>query len=148
MDKVWRIPSGLAERIERACYHAIQAPMGIAPRTKRPLTATSEMTAHHWLNFAKTGYGKYLLSQHFKQDTLFAACALLDFTQACLSSTITAEVLDWIHELQATVAEDLQDGKFPVTEHSIVLHLMLFHIPDTIRFWGPVRHYWCFPFER
>ena len=40
------------------------------------------------------------------------------------------------------------DILFPVIEKSQIMHALIFHIPDTIRVWGPARNWWCFPFER
>jgi hypothetical protein len=40
------------------------------------------------------------------------------------------------------------DQNLPKSDWAMVLHNLMFHIPDTIKRWGPTRGYWCFPFER
>lgn len=137
--------------LESGPYARIQAPTGVAPAAKHPLTKTGEMTAHHWVNFVRC-YGKYLLQQAYgskdaEQETLRALCRILDLLALCLRSHVTAESKQ---ETATLVEEVLKIFKevIPTTEHAIVVHLLLRHIPDTIKLWGPVRSYWCFPFER
>jgi hypothetical protein len=38
-------------------------------------------------------------------------------------------------------------ANLPITENDIVFHVLL-HIPDQLRYFGPVRTYWMFYFER
>ena len=146
LQKKWQMSEKMMLRIEEACYQHIRAPQGVAPLTKRPLTQTSEMQAHQWINFVKV-YGKYLLSQHFKGDEMDVISNLLDFIKLTLSSTVDQATTDEILRLRHELAQVLE-SEFPSTEWSMVLHLLFFHIPDTIRLWGPTRGYWCFPFER
>lgn len=145
-QKKWQMSEKMMLRIEEACYQHIRAPQGVAPLTKRPLTQTSEMQAHQWINFVKV-YGKYLLSQHFKGDLMAVISNLLDLIKLTLRSTVDQETMDEIERLRNELAPVLESA-FPSTEWSMVLHLLFFHIPDTIRLWGPTRGYWCFPFER
>ena len=146
LQKKWQMSEKMMLRIEEACYQHIRAPQGVAPLTKRPLTQTSEMQAHQWINFVKV-YGKYLLSQHFKGDVMDVISNLLDFIKLTLSSTVDQFTMDEIGRLRHELAQVLE-SEFPSTEWSMVLHLLFFHIPDTIHLWGPTRGYWCFPFER
>jgi len=138
--------------LECGPYAKIQAPTGVAPAAKHPLTKTGEMTAHHWVNFVRC-YGKYLLQQAYDstkpeaQITLNALCRILDLLALCLRSHVTTESKQQTDELVDEVLH-IFETIIPTTEHAIVVHLLLRHIPDTIRLWGPVRSYWCFPFER
>jgi hypothetical protein len=132
--------------MEEQCYLFISASTGVAPRGKRPLTVTSEMQAHQWVNFAKV-YGKYLLSRYFEDLPLMFIAELLDVVRICLSSTINQALLQELIRKRKNIAE-LFDKTVPGTEKSIMLHLLLWHMPDTIAYWGPARGYWCFPFER
>jgi hypothetical protein len=144
--QAWHMPPATTSLLEQHVYQAILAPTGVAPRTSRPLTTPGEMTAHHWLNFTKV-YGKYLLSHVYAGHHLPALCIMLDFIKNCLASHITPELMDGIRDGALAVARNF-DELFPPSEASLVLHLLIFHIPDTIRYWGPVRNYWAFPFER
>ena len=143
---MWAIKETTALLTEQHAYQSILAPTGIAPYTKRPLSTPSEMTAHHWINFIKV-YGKYLLQVVFDGEHLEVVSQLLDFVSLCLSSTINKEVLESIEEESRKVAADFH-RYFPVSERNIVMHLLVFHIPATLKYWGPARGYWCFPFER
>ena len=139
------------KELERGAYARIQAPTGVAPAAKHPLTKTGEMTAHHWVNFVRC-YGKYLLQQAYgstveEQHTLAALCRILDLLALCLRSHVSTESKQQTATLAAEVLEIVKTT-IPTTEHAIVVHLLLRHIPDTINLWGPVRSYWCFPFER
>lgn len=142
----WHIPEALAHLIERECYQKICGPSGVAPRTKQPLTLSSEMTAAHWVNFAKV-YGKYLLTQCFSGISMVIIRDLLDIVRMCLSSRVEPDMIAHIKSKVEQFA-DCFDAYLPGTEKSIVLHLLLWHMPDTIAYWGPARGYWCFPFER
>jgi hypothetical protein len=153
--------------LEDKAYAKIQSPVGVAPAAKHPFIKTGEMTAHHWVNFSRC-YGKYLFQQEYERDEekyysaaeqspaalaraprlgLTTLCHLLDFIALCLTSDVTVAVKQRLESQLPLVAEHV-DQHLPPNEHAIVLHLLLFHVPDTIRRWGPVRSYWCFPFER
>lgn len=140
------------KELESGPYAKIQAPTGVAPASKHPLTKTGEMTAHHWVNFVRC-YGKYLLQQAYdtkkeeNAETLEALCRILDFIALCLRSHVTMDSKKQTDDLLPIVEDAFRDI-IPTTEHAIVVHLLLRHIPDTIKLWGPVRSYWCFPFER
>jgi hypothetical protein len=142
----WCIPKSLQLVLEKYAYQEILAPPGIAPRTKYPLSVPSDMTAHHWVNFVKV-YGKYLLSLAFTGIHMVLLCDLIELAQACLVSEITP---DWMIEVKSRVKNVARHFQkyFPSSEWSMVMHLLAFHIPATMSRWGPVRQYWCFPFER
>lgn len=131
-------------------YLSIEAPLNIAPASKRPYTQKGSMTAHHWVNFTKC-YGKYLLLRQFQSPaqraTLKMMCNMLDFVALCLSSSVSRDTKVRIAQLRDTVARTFEQD-WPEIEHAVIMHLLIFHIPDTIARWGPVRGYWCFPFER
>ena len=137
------------DRLESA-YRRIRAPLHIAPASKMPFQKSGEMTAHHWLNFAKC-HGAVLLRAHFhsKEDegTMLTLRSMLDLLSLCLRSNVTADVKVETAKVQAAVAAHFEED-WPETEHAIVMHLLIFHMAATIRKWGPARGYWCFPFER
>lgn len=74
-------------------------------------------------------------------------CQLLTILELCYRAHATAAMKT---ELDREIKEFA--GKFedwiPQTEWAIVIHNLIFHIPSTIKRWGPTRGYWCFPFER
>ena len=142
----WVMPVTTALLIESEAYCSVQAPSGIAPRTKRPLSNASDMTAHQWLNFTKV-YGKYLFAQIYRSQHLRVLCDLLDYITHCLSSSLTLDLMKEIKRRSIEVAKDI-DRFFPASEKSLMLHLLVCHIPPTLSYWGPARGYWCFPFER
>lgn len=164
---MYHIQAKCLQALEDKAYAKIQSPGGVAPAAKHPFTKTGEMTAHHWVNFSRC-YGKYLFQQEYERDEkkyysaaeqspaaparaprlgLTTLCHLLDFIALCLTSDVTVAVKQRLKDQLPLVAEHV-DQYLPPNEHAIVLHLLLFHMPDTIRRWGPVRSYWCFPFER
>jgi hypothetical protein len=143
-----------------AAYGFIQAPINIAPRSKRPIEAPGQMTAHQWVNFAKV-YGKYLFLKMYsrEQDTinkgtpsernapLEAMCRLMDLLTSCLSSNATAALkVKMVAQARAFAARF--DQHFPESELTVMMHVLVHHIPSLIQIWGPVRGFWCFPFER
>lgn len=144
--------------VERA-YVSIRAPLHIAPASKMPFQRSGEMTAHHWLNFAKC-HGIVLLrayltraERELKKDverdtrTLLTMRWMLELIRLLLQSDVTAKVkLDTASKVRSLAA--FFETDWPPTEHAIVMHLLVFHMPATIRKWGPARSYWCFPFER
>jgi hypothetical protein len=79
--------------------------------------------------------------------SLRALCRLLDILELCYRSHATAEVKK-ATAVQIREFADHVEQLIPITEHAIVLHNLFFHIPATIKRWGPTRGYWCFPFER
>lgn len=143
----WKMNNLVALRIEQDLYLKLIAPPGIAPQTKRPLTVPSHLSSHHWLSFTKV-YGKYLLTHAYEEGpSLQILCNIIDLVQQCVASTVTPESLARLNQRIQDVAKSFEKS-FPASEWSIVMHLLVFHIPDTIKFWGPARSYWCFPFER
>ena len=106
------------------------------------------MQAHHWVNFAKS-YGSYLIGNCLTghERSAVAAHTLLEIVRMCLASSISEEHISILRKRISDLAEDF-DALFPETQKSLVLHLLCFHMPDTIEYWGPARGYWCFPFER
>ena len=152
---MWRISDAVGLRVEAECYRQISGPRGIAPRTKRPLSCSSEMQAHHWVNFTKV-YGTYLIENCLmnpdddEQDeprVVTSARRLLEILKLSLSSSLTAATLVNLDEKVSRFARSFS-STMPETQKSLVLHLLLFHVPDTLAYWGPARGYWCFPFER
>jgi hypothetical protein len=142
----WHMSEAEATEIERVAYREIRAPTGVAPHSKRPLSCSSEMTAHHWMNFVKV-YGKYLLALKYTGDCLRVACALLDFIKDCLLSHLPPGKADEIGRKAREIAKDI-DKFFPHTERSMVLHLLIFHIPQALHYFGPMRTVWAFWSER
>lgn len=104
-----------------------------------------QTTAYDWVQFIRS-YGKYLFAQYHEDETLEHLSLMLDYTNLLLSGSITPEVMDKIYAAQRKVAAEFR--RFSVTEEAIVMHNLIFHLPDYIAKWGPLRGYWCFPFER
>ena len=144
--KLWSMPKAVAERIDAIAYRKIVAPDGIAPDKRGPLSRPGEMNSHHWFNFTKV-YGKYLFSAYYSGDHLRVLCELLDFIKACLGSHLSPQDKDDIHAKAKQVASNF-DQFFPPTEQSLMLHVLVFHMPQTLALFGPARGYHCFPFER
>lgn len=132
-------------------YTSLQLPSHVAPAAKAPFQRSGQLTAHHWVNFAKV-YGKYLLA-HLPMGTRMTAGFrdsvrdVLDLMALCLHPVATKAVKAWTDGKVEDVLDKFE-AEWPSTEHALVLHLLVFHMPRTIQRWGPVRHYWCFPFER
>lgn len=138
------------KRLEARSYDLIQAPGKVAPATKKPFSTSGYMTADNWLVFTRV-YAKYIFKQHFchpdQQPQLIALCHLVDLLSLCTRYQHTTATKREIARLAKVVALHFQND-FPPTEHAIVVHNLLFHIPETINMWGPAVGYWCFPFER
>jgi hypothetical protein len=138
------------ERLERDSYDRIQAPGKIAPTTKKPFTCPGYMTAENWFVFTRV-YGKYLFKRHFtkpeQQRALVTLCNLLDLLTLCALVNQTAQSKVEIARLVKVVAKHFEND-LPSTEYAMVVHNLLFHVPDTINLWGPAVGYWCFPYER
>lgn len=136
--------------VEERCYRQIAAPRGVAPRTKRPFTMTSEMQAHHWVNFSKV-YGPYLISHCMpeppKTKYVRAATQVLEVVKKSLLSSVSNATVQQLREDIRELAEGFDDA-FPNEFKVMMLHLLMFHLPDTIDYWGPARGYWNFPYER
>ena len=122
----------------------IQAPPGLSAMS--PFTRTGEMTAHDWVVFTRV-YGPWLLSQNYTGPTLGVLLSLLSLLKLCLSATITPGLMAQVHA-EVQQLSNWFTLLLPSTEKAIVFHLLAFHIPATIAFWGPARGHWCFPFER
>lgn len=147
---MFSIPIDQQKLLEVNCYDQIQAPGKVAPATKKPFSTSGYMTADNWLVFTRV-YGKYLFKQHFhqpdQQRQLIALCHLIDLLALCSRRQQTTESKGEIARLVKVVAMHFEND-FPPTEHAMVVHNLLFHIPDTINRWGPAIGYWCFPYER
>lgn len=137
-----------AEALMADSYASLQAPKNIAPPSKSPFTRTGEMTAHHWVNFAKV-HGKYLFAQLYAHDITIVQplCRVLDIVELCLRSSVTRASKQLTDAKVAEMAGAF-GASMPDSERSIVMHVLMFHMPATIRMWGPSRGFWCFPFER
>lgn len=144
--KRWNMPDSTATKLDEQAFQRIMAPVGVAPRTKRPFTVPSQMTTHHWLNFTKV-YGKYLLQQVYEGEPLRVLCELLDFVKGCILSELSETAVNALEMRAKRFAKDF-DRYFPPCEQSVVLHSLVFHMPATLKYWGPARGYWCFPYER
>lgn len=148
----WHINEPTLLLVEKHCYQNIAGPSKIAPRGKRPLSVPSEMTAHHWLNFTKV-YGEYLIvNMYAAHDPMnvvapVAAIRTLRIVKLATKSFHTEASSTRLKELIRVHAESW-NRLWPEHEKSQVHHMLMFHIPATIDFWGPARYYWCFPFER
>lgn len=143
----YQISAHAIKRVEQA-YRTIQAPINIAPHSKMPFQQSGQMTAHHWVNFTKV-YGKYLFQcmYYTRPNALKGMCYVLDLLTACLSANATAVVKVETKRLVQQLAAEF-DELLPSIEKSMMMHLLVFHMPRTIRMWGPARGFWCFPFER
>lgn len=148
--QLWSIPEATRLLIEERCYRQLSAPRGVAPVSKRPLTLTSEMQAHHWVNFAKV-YGVYLIHHCMRgeeqREAVYAATQLLQVIKLSLTSTVTPSLIDRLHQVITTVARNFND-RFPPHMKVMMIHLLMAHIPATLAYWGPARGYWNFPYER
>ena len=145
MQDRWRIKEAQYALIESKCLAELQAPSGIIGG-KLPFTRTGEMTAHHWINFAKV-YGPYLFAQHYKTSSLALLCDILKLLRLCVSSVVTPDLIKEAKDTARGLATWF-DTLLPGTEKAIIFHLLIFHVPNTIEQWGPARNFWCFPFER
>lgn len=153
-QELYRVSEKELNRIEREGYNMIQGPGNIAPLTKNPLTIPSTMTMDSWLVFTKV-YGKYLFKLMYpdpakasqQERALKALCNLLDLMSLCALLSHTKETKARIAELVKVVAKHFQED-FPDSEHAIVVHNLLHHIPEAIERWGPAVGFWCFAFER
>ncbi len=142
-----------------AAYQTIQAPPEIAPRSKQPFRRSGEMTAYHWHNVARVT-GKYLFSIAYPQgdaelaavnklnaEALQGMCLVIDVLASCLASFASAAVKANTDTLVSNLAANFEK-LLPQTEQTMNMHLLLHHMPATIRRWGPSRGFHCFPFER
>ena len=104
------------------------------------------MTAHHLVNFAKV-YGKYLVRSCLDGEFRIEACRLLDIFSMCLASSVAPDHVAKLREAIRLFCLHYNEV-WPTQCKALVVHMVLFHMPDTIAYWGPARGYWCFPFER
>lgn len=153
----YHMNAGDISHVERM-YRVIEAPLNIAPHSKMPFQQRGQMTAHDWVNFTKV-YGKYLfLCNYLKTDRVLldetwsnvpmkGLSMVMDLLTSCLAANATAAVKIKT-KTQAAHLAIMFDKFIPSIEKSIMMHTLVFHMPDTIRLWGPSRGYWCFPFER
>jgi hypothetical protein len=144
----WKRSEKQVAAMEAACAELLQARDGTFH--KDALSRPWSLNAYDWVAFVKS-YGKYMLGGadgfgNTGAQYIFL-CALLDFVRLCLSATLTPEVHDRITERRQTVAQWFSTF-MPATEHAIVFHLLIFHMPAQLKLWGSARHHWCFPFER
>lgn len=99
-----------------------------------------------WIGLSKVS-GKYMLSQLFNGRALEVVCSLFDYISACLEPVQTSHSIRKLKKDARKLAKGV--GKwFPETEKSMVLHMLVFHVPDYLGMWGPARGWWVFAFER
>jgi hypothetical protein len=146
--EAWTVASSTVVAVETRCWPLILAPPGVVPTTARPFTNPGELNCAHWLSVAQVT-GKYLLSQLFQGQPLEVLCKLLDFTANCLAldPEITQEGIEKLTADAKGLAADI-DRFFPSSEWSLVLHMLVFHVPKMLEEWGPARGTWCFAYER
>ena len=106
------------------------------------------MQSHHWLNFARV-YGSYLIEHGLKgyDNSIMASCFLLEIVKMATASTTSAKHVRNLRVEIMRLAYKMNTW-FPPHQKTMMLHLLMFHMPDTIAYWGPARGYWNFPFER
>lgn len=146
MVEQWHIPLHCSEALEIHCWSQIRGPPGIAPWSKKPLTVPSTMNMSLWMGVAKVT-GKYLLSHVIEGTILTLVCDIFDFMTACLAAQQTPESIVEIKAASRKIAGHIADY-FPDSELSLVLHMLVMHIPDQLKTWGPARGWWVFAFER
>lgn len=74
-------------------------------------------------------------------------CQILDILELCFRSHATRQVkIDTARKIRECAAT--YEERMPAIEQAIITHLLFFHMPATIKRWGPARGFWCFPFER
>jgi hypothetical protein len=143
---VWRMPESTAVRLESEYYATLRGPLELAPRGLRPLTLGSGLISYDWLCFSRL-YGKYLLSHFYDDAKMEVLGPLLDLVKLCVSSSLPKDFTQRSQHMVRTVATRWEE-LFPEGEMSIMMHLLMFHIPDQLQYWGPAYGHWCFPFER
>ena len=143
--RAWARDEILVKKVERMCYREMRAPLGIAPRTREPLSST-HMTAHMYWNFVKV-HGGYLLSQLYSGEKLATLMSLLRISRLLMdvrigpqhAQELAKEIKFFSSRLNSTLP-------FPVK--TMMLHQLIFHLPGVAAYWGPTRSTHCFPFER
>ena len=149
-SNLWSCSEKIRLLVESRCYRRISAPRGVAGRGKLPLTMPSEMKAHHWVNFSKV-YGVYLIRhcmpEEDKADAVDAVEQLLIIIKLCLASTVNETLLARLDHLVKLCASSFNES-FPPQLKVMMMHLLLAHMPATIRILGSVRGFWNFVYER
>lgn len=143
---VWKLPPAVKDAVDDRGWLGILAPPGLLSRSQRPLNLHSQLNSAQWITMAKVT-GKYLLGLAFEGKALESLCDLLDYVTLCLSDRITPSLLTEIG-IQAKRCANMINETMPEGEFSLVLHMLIFHVPATLKRWGPARGWWVFPFER
>lgn len=99
-----------------------------------------------WISLSKVT-AKYLFSQVFDGSPLAVICSLFDFISDCLQPALSPKSIHALKQKGQELAGRIADW-FPQTEKSLVLHILVFHIPSCLEMWGPARGTWVFAFER
>lgn len=146
----WALSIDCQEELESKCWKAIRAPPGIVPPSNKPFTVPSTLNMSQWITLTQVS-SKYLLSQAFGSEEdlpiLTHLCNLMDYVSACLMSGMTAAIIADVKRRARLIAGDIP--KFwPRHERSMVLHMLVFHLPQALEQWGPARGFWVFAYER
>ena len=109
---------------------------------------TSEMNSHHWLNFTKL-YGPYLIENMYtgQSHAGVEAIELLAILRLTLSSAFKPGMIEDLKQKVLEFAKYFH-VTWPETEKCLVLHMLIFHMPATVEYWGPAVSYWNFVEER
>ena len=125
------------------------------------LAAAGTLKADEWRTMATVYFPIALISMwgeglvHRSEEIAKSAREVLDHTMllvgaislACMRTTTTARIQDY----QDLILQWLSQLKIVHTEANITYKSnghMAVHISDFLRLFGPVRSWWCFPFER
>lgn len=128
-------------------FRTAPLPSGLCSRRKTPFEHTGSLNAYD-LQVLFSACSKMLFHGVFADSADYRAiCALSDIMRSVLVHSVDERYV--AEELKVRVAEMLSELELclPATEHAILLHLVV-HICDDMLYFGPVREYSMFMYER
>ena len=87
-----------------------------------------------------------------KKKKLYLLYHLFQYMRICLSNQFKSSDFTELDKLRSKIigTNDFPGmvDEFPPNKWMVVFHYLLYHLPDQLQYWGPLRLTWAFPDER
>jgi hypothetical protein len=135
-----------AQDVIDARFSELKLPSNVCRLSNKPFNNTGQMTAYDF-QVVFTMLGKTLFHDIFKDKRMYdLVCRLQEVFRCILNHTVTPSLLP---ALRQKIVETLVlwEDILPDSQQNTVPHILL-HVCDDMQYFGPVRNYWMYCFER
>jgi hypothetical protein len=135
-----------AQNVIDARFSELKLPSNVCRLSNKPFLHTGQMTAYDF-QVVFTMLGKTLFHDIFTDKRIYdLLCRLQEVFRCILNHTVTLSLLPALRQ-RIVEALVLWEDILPDSQQNTVPHILL-HVCDDMQYFGPVRNYWMYCFER